>query len=277
VCFKNFSCSIGALPQSETDTIMIPKERLDQMIQTETIPHALLFVGGGSEKAAYEFAKDVICLSGAHHAKKVESKAHPDLHIYQPEGKLGMHPIQALRELSLEASMASFESKWKVFIIEMAERMLPTSANALLKTLEEPPPFTLILLLSNRPEKILPTLRSRCQTIEFPFYQHSQVEILKFLAHKISKEDFEKKYQEQLIQDSAFQTAFFETIMLWYRDRELIEMGDEGKKYLTFPEWVPFIEKTPPLSLIKLEKNLKMARLAMERSIKVSYCLDFLF
>lgn len=104
---------------------------------------------------------------------KIRKGEHPDLHIYRPEGKIGMHSIDALRRFQEEVYMAPFESQWKVFIIHDADRMLLYSANALLKTFEEPAADTLIILLSSTPENLLPTILSRCRRLYFqPIASH---------------------------------------------------------------------------------------------------------
>ena len=78
-----------------------------------------------------------------------------------------MHSIDSLRALSEEVYLPPNEAAYKVFVIHDADRMLPTSANALLKTFEEPAPHTLILLLSSFPQALLPTVLSRCRRLYF--------------------------------------------------------------------------------------------------------------
>ncbi len=72
-----------------------------------------------------------------------------------------------MRQLSEEIYLPPYEANWKVFIIHDADRMLSYSANALLKTFEEPPPRTLIILLSRSQASLLPTIVSRCYTLHF--------------------------------------------------------------------------------------------------------------
>ncbi|MBP9840857.1 MAG: hypothetical protein KBC64_00350 [Simkaniaceae bacterium] len=84
-----------------------------------------------------------------------------NLFEYFPEGKSAMHPMASMKQLIQEAMTLPFESAYKVLIVHGAERMLPSSANALLKTLEEPLETTIILLLTSDLESILPTIRSR--------------------------------------------------------------------------------------------------------------------
>ena len=73
--------------------------------------------------------------------------------------------IEQVRNLQTDAAIAPLEGKRKVFIIREIERATPPAANALLKTLEEPPSHVVLLLTSNRRDQVLPTVLSRCQII----------------------------------------------------------------------------------------------------------------
>jgi DNA polymerase III subunit delta' len=163
------------------------KKQLMHMVDQQAIGHALLFVGReGIGKSLFAQALIQLILSkeaqGARHLAKLASHAHPDVHHYYPEGKLGMHPIQILRQLSEEVQLPPYESQWKFFVIHEADRMLSYSANALLKTFEEPPPRTLIILLSASESALLPTILSRCRIVRFQPIEFSIVE--EFLASR---------------------------------------------------------------------------------------------
>ena len=138
------------------------EQYLQRLVQQARIPHALLFAGPAHspvEACARKFASQIVGQS--------ESQPHPDLHAYFPEGKLGQHSIDTMRALISEVYLPPYQAPYKVFLIFQAERMAATSANALLKTFEEPPPKSLILLVSHFPEKLLLTIRSRCQALLF--------------------------------------------------------------------------------------------------------------
>lgn len=139
------------------------KRVLEKTLEKGTIAHSLLFAGPdgvGKQLFALELATQLLKCSG-------DPLQHPDLHFYRPEGKVGMHSIESMRRFGEEVYMAPFQAPYKVFIIQDAHRMLPTSANALLKTFEEPAENAVIILLTSAPGSLLPTVLSRCQTVNF--------------------------------------------------------------------------------------------------------------
>ncbi|MDF2550172.1 MAG: holB [Chlamydiales bacterium] len=111
--------------------------------------------------------------------------SHPDLRILFPEGKLAQHSIDSLRQFSQEVFLSPFSSERKVFIIEEAHRMPLPSANALLKTLEEPASHAIIILLTSDKEALLPTIVSRCAKV--PFKRLTDGEIRQGLSHLPAK------------------------------------------------------------------------------------------
>lgn len=137
------------------------KQYLKRLVERDIVPSSLLFSGpknAEKESIAEDFSKLLI---GS------DIDPHPDVHRYKPEGKVGMHGVENIRQLRDEAYLPPYQSARKVFLIFEAERMLPYSANALLKIFEEPPLYNTIILISSYPEKILPTILSRCHTIPF--------------------------------------------------------------------------------------------------------------
>lgn len=240
---------------------MKPEERLSQMLATGHVPHALLFSGGKLEKMesqALQFA-----------AKLVDSDktSHPDLHIFRPEGKAEMHAIQTLRQMMQQASLVPYQSKRQVFLIFEAEKMLPPSSHALLKTLEDPPGHSIFILLTVYPERILPTIHSRCQDVEFSKGEEQNREHLLSWFEKRGPLDEIKEEEADL---------FFETLMLWNRDRLLLEIPG-GERYLSFPQQKESVANTPLISLEKIEKSIGKAKLALDRSMKFHPVLEMLF
>jgi DNA polymerase III subunit delta' len=95
----------------------------------------------------------------------LQSGQHPDVTQLSPEGESSQILIQAVRDLAAELALTSHGKGYKVAIVWPAEAMNVFAANALLKTLEEPPPRTVLLLVTSQPSRLLPTLRSRCSRL----------------------------------------------------------------------------------------------------------------
>lgn len=157
------------------DSHLHGNEEIKRAVASNRVPHAMLFTGAdGAGKM--EFAKTLaIELLGPASAHKVRADNHPDLHLYVPESKGSFHSIEQIRQCIQEMELPPYEACAKVFIIDKAHQMPPVSSNALLKTLEEPPPRSYLILLSDQPDQLLPTIRSRCQS--YPFLPPVQQEI----------------------------------------------------------------------------------------------------
>ena len=93
---------------------------------------------------------------------------HPDVRVLGVQEIAGQRAISidAVREVQRQAYLRPFEGQWRVTIIDGAEYLSEPAANALLKTLEEPPPNVLLVLLATNAEGVLPTIRSRCQRLD---------------------------------------------------------------------------------------------------------------
>jgi DNA polymerase-3 subunit delta' len=134
-------------------------ERLNEARRAGRLAHAYLLTGPvGSGKSW--LAERIAALLLECEPKRV--MAHPDLRVVQPESKSRRIVIDQIRELEHAIQRKPLLASSKVAIIHDAERMQPQAANAFLKTLEEPPPGSLLLLLSTVPEAILETVLSRC-------------------------------------------------------------------------------------------------------------------
>ena len=96
-------------------------------------------------------------------------KTHPDIHWLYPEKKTRIVSVESVHAKFIDPmAQTSFSGGWKVGVLVGADRLNAAGANAFLKTLEEPPPKTVFLLLTDAPEQLLPTIVSRCQRIDLP-------------------------------------------------------------------------------------------------------------
>jgi DNA polymerase III subunit delta' len=146
---------------------------LRRSISMGRVAHAYLFSGiegCGKKKTALAFVQAVFC--GKEEAcgvcsscRKIASGQHPDLHMLEPDG--AFIKIDQVRELQKELSYRPFEAPKKACIIDGADKLNPSSGNALLKTLEEPPGDALMILIAPERSNVLQTILSRCQSLAF--------------------------------------------------------------------------------------------------------------
>lgn len=149
------------------------RDFLAQAVATGRVSHAYLFLGApGSGKldAAWALAQQLICEDGGcgscDACVRVARQTHPDVHYFAPESAVG-YLIDQVRALLAEVSLSPIRSRRKVYIIDRAEQLRANTANALLKTLEEPPANVVFILLGPSADMILPTIVSRCQCVPF--------------------------------------------------------------------------------------------------------------
>ncbi|CAN5429554.1 DNA polymerase III subunit delta' [soil metagenome] len=166
---------VAELPQSLLDaTDEQPGVRVALAGALESPSHAYLLAGpagSGKRAAARAFAAELLAAGdpdpeSTRRRSLADPPLHPDLTWLRPLGT--QHLVEHVRQQVIEAvPYRPFESDRRVFVIEAAEAMAEESQNALLKTLEEPPPFAHLILISSQSGALLETVRSRCQGIAF--------------------------------------------------------------------------------------------------------------
>jgi DNA polymerase-3 subunit delta' len=169
------------------------KETLRRMLKQGRVPGALLFAGEeglGKKQFALELARALNCRArrgveacgvcpacarighfqlpandDREEHKKLIWSEHRDVGLVRPYNRNIL--VDAVRDLERESNFRPVEGAARVFLIEHAESLNDASSNALLKTLEETPPTSHLILNTSRPASLLPTIRSRCQTVRF--------------------------------------------------------------------------------------------------------------
>lgn len=160
-----------------------PKRIIQSALQNHNVSHAYLFYGQesiGKKLTAIEFAKALNCeVSGPQDncddcssCRKIDQRIHPDFFLLEPgksspSGRDALIKVEEIRELQKKLAYLPYEGKTKVAIIDGAELLNPQAANTFLKTLEEPPSATVLILLTPNPYRLLPTIVSRCQGVKF--------------------------------------------------------------------------------------------------------------
>jgi len=151
---------------------------LQRSLERGRLAHAYLFTGHSLdelEAVARTLAKTLNCLrpvkkNGATvdccdaclSCLKIETANHPDTHSLRPESKSRIITVEQVRDLIRQIQLKPSEAEYKVATVVAADRLKVEAANALLKTLEEPPPKSILILLTTDPQRILETILSRC-------------------------------------------------------------------------------------------------------------------
>ena len=158
---------------AKLDTQQRVRDFLTNAIASGRASHAYLFLGApgaGKLDAAWALAQAFLCeqdgCGSCDSCVRVARHTHPDVHYYTPESATG-YLIAQTRELLDDVPLAPIRAKAKVYIIDRAEQLRANTANALLKTLEEPPEGVMFILLGTSADVMLPTIVSRCQCVPF--------------------------------------------------------------------------------------------------------------
>ncbi len=152
-------------------------DHFNKAIKSDHLSHAYIFTGQegvGKTSFAKEFAKALNCKNDENdscnscpNCIRIEAHNHPDVFWTEREEKAKFIKIENIRNLQNSVRLSPLESNYKIFIIKEADNMNEEASNCLLKTLEEPSPNTIIILIANTMTPIKDTIRSRCQIIRF--------------------------------------------------------------------------------------------------------------
>lgn len=167
---------------------------LTKSLKENKVSSSYIFVGNegtGKKLTAIEFTKAVNCLNpnkkleaceNCQSCNEINKQYFPDLKIV--DATKGSIKIEQIREIKKEIELKPFKSKKKVYIIDKAEKMTIEASNCLLKTIEEPPYYAIIILICSKIDPVLPTIVSRCQIVKFGLI--TSLKIKELLLDKIN-------------------------------------------------------------------------------------------
>jgi DNA polymerase III delta' subunit len=159
------------------------RDFLSKSIDSGSLPHGMIFAGPehvGKLALAKNFARILLCENSSAcesciHCKSFSSQANPDyIELSFPE----TIKIEQVRNLAYQLNLKPYAAKFKVAVIDNAQDMTLEAANALLKLLEEPKPYTIIILVTSNPYSLLATIASRAQKISFGLVANNDFEHL---------------------------------------------------------------------------------------------------
>lgn len=220
------------------------KKYLENSVKNNNLVHSYLFLGTngiGKLLFAKEFAKKILCNSGHDDDCKCKScicfegNNHPDLYVMNEEETIIL--IEKVRDLIEQIHKKPIMSEKKVIIINDFDKMKIEGQNCLLKTLEEPPEYVVIILISSNENNIINTIKSRCMAINFKNltdeellkyakenleYETISTSILKSfdgsIRNAITQKDFKEKFEE------------IDKLIMTLQCKDIIDSYLEGKK-----------------------------------------------
>ncbi len=167
---------------------------LENTIKNKKIANSYMFIGNagiGKKLIAREYAKNIMCLKNAEcnnqcdSCIKFDANSNPDYYEIIPENKkIKIDNIRQMQEGIIEKPIISNK---KMYIIDDADLMTEESQNCLLKTLEEPPEYSVIILIVSNESKILPTIKSRCIKINFNILTQNELKQYLKVENKLNQ------------------------------------------------------------------------------------------
>ncbi len=251
-------------------------EGFQRAVQRGRLAHAYLFTGPlgvGKRLFATELARALLCERNADgldaceecpSCVQVEAGTHPDFHVAARPPEALEFPIDLMRALCASFALKSARGHGKVILIDDADDLNEESANCFLKTLEEPPPRSVLILIGSSPERQLPTIVSRCQVVRFT---PLSAELVDRLLRARGIEDATKRARlvrlsggspglaEALADDAlwAFRKAFLAGLM-----RSPIDTVELGQN------WMEFVEEAGKESAAQRGRAKLVVRLLVE-------------
>ena len=219
-------------------------ESLKRLVQNGTISHSFLFEGEeglGKKMTAEAFGKTLLCeeqkqepCNRCSSCIKFDRGNHPDFRLLEP--KKGLIKKGDIEALIKDVAMAPFESKRKDFIINDCHKMNREAMNSLLKTLEEPPEYVVIILITSNANSLLPTILSRAMSIKF--YPIEVAKVVDYLVNNYDKSKDEARFIAEFTKGSIGKSIELSTSNEFFLKRdEVIDIVDDlvkGNKVRAF-------------------------------------------
>ena len=230
---------------------------LKKAIETGKVSHSYIFTGGpgsGKKLIAGTFAMALQCetegvepCEECDSCKKALGKNHPDI-IYVNHEKPAVVSIDEIRDqLIHDVSIKPYCSQYKIYIVPDADKMTPQAQNALLKTIEEPPAYAVIMLLTSNIDGLLPTIQSRCVRLDLKVVKDSLVK--KYLMEHLHVPDYQAEIDTSYAQGSIGRAEKAAT------SQEFADMTQNALKILKYANTMEIYELSDTIKGLSVEKQ----------------------
>ena len=245
------------------------KQELTETMENQTISHSYMFVGKsgiGKRLFAREFAKGLL------------GDFNKDILNYEDYKEIGplegkkIISVDQIREIIKEANELPTESEKRVFVIDEADKMNSEAQNSILKTLEEPPEYVVIILIVTNESKMLETIKSRCNIIKFDTLKESEIE--KYLVEEKlfdkSRKDVEIKLLNGSLEnvnnlDSMLENYDYLKVLVSYiKKKDIIQALNNG--LLLYESKDDIINLLDLLNIVFLEERLTKCVFVVENT-----------
>lgn len=241
----------------------VNRKELEAIVQNNNILHSYLFLGKegiGKKEIAKEFAKNILCLTKKQECNCkscicFETQNHPDIQIINETGET--IKINTVREMLATVYEKPILSDKKIYIINDCDKMTKEGQNSLLKTLEEPPEYTIIILIASNQDMILNTIKSRCTKIVFDRLKDEEI--------------------KEILNNNNIETTDISENMYEFFDGSIgkaLKILEKKEKYTLLDEFINSIEKQSKLDFITINKEIFEKE---EISELLEYCIVLLF
>ncbi len=229
---------------------------LQRGIETKKLSHSYLVTGepgAGKKTIASTFAMTLQCEEGQTEAcmkcdscKRAIGNNHPDI-ITVTHEKPGSISVEDVREqLIHDVAIRPYQSHYKIYIVPDAQMMTPQAQNAILKTIEEPPEYAIILLLSTTAESLLPTIRSRCVQLNLKVVDDQKIK--KYLMERLQVPDYQADIDVSFAHGSIGRAQEAAT------SQEFAEVTENALRVLRFADSMEIYELTDIIKKLSAEK-----------------------
>ena len=232
-------------------------EHFRSALKNHQVSHAYILNGengSGKNMLAKAFAKALVCEAGygdscnmCRACHQFDSGNHPDVKwiTHEKANSIGVDEVR--EQINNDIVIKPYSSKYKVYIIDEAEKMTVQAQNALLKTIEEPPEYAVILLLTSNIDSLLPTIRSRCVRLDLKVVDDGLVK--KYLMEHLQVPDYQAEIDASYAQGSIGKAKEAAT------SQEFADMTANALKILKYANSMEVYELTEAIKTLTADKN----------------------